>query len=166
MHYVLLCVHTQLLNSVLLFVTPWTRASQAPLSTELSRQKYWSGLPVPTSVDLSNAGIKPAPLKSPALTGGLSTTSTTWEPQCFPRGWQTNPIKPTVRRRASAWAHRRLQHVSYQTDHTHLILLFYINTTITPLRDLFLYVCILLVLSWKTSLPNNVHILNAAELYT
>ena len=77
-------------------------ACQAPLSTELSRQKYWSGLPFPTSVDLSNAGIKPAPLKSPALTGGLSTTSTTWEPQCFPRGWQTNPIKPTVRRRASA----------------------------------------------------------------
>ena len=40
LHYVLLCVHAQLLNSVLLFVTPWTRASQAPLSMEFSRQEY------------------------------------------------------------------------------------------------------------------------------
>ena len=27
-----------------LFVTPWTLASQAPLSKEFSRQEYWSGL--------------------------------------------------------------------------------------------------------------------------
>ena len=27
------------------FVTPWTVASQAPLSMEFSRQEYWSGLP-------------------------------------------------------------------------------------------------------------------------
>ena len=29
-------------------VTPWTVAYQAPLSTELSRQEYWSGKPFPT----------------------------------------------------------------------------------------------------------------------
>jgi len=29
--------------------TPWTVAHQAPLSMELCRKKYWSGLPFPTS---------------------------------------------------------------------------------------------------------------------
>ena len=29
-------------------VTPWTAARQAPLSTDFSRQEYWSGLPFPS----------------------------------------------------------------------------------------------------------------------
>ena len=29
-------------------VTPWTAASQAPLSMDFSRQEYWSGLPFPS----------------------------------------------------------------------------------------------------------------------
>ena len=33
------------LSCVRLFVTPWTVAHQAPLSMELPRQEYWSGLP-------------------------------------------------------------------------------------------------------------------------
>ena len=33
------------------FVTPWTRAHQAPLSIGFSRQEYWSGLPFPSPVD-------------------------------------------------------------------------------------------------------------------
>ena len=47
------------LNSVRLFVTPWTVARQAPLSMEFSRQEYWSGLPFPSPGDLPNPGIKP-----------------------------------------------------------------------------------------------------------
>ena len=39
---------------------PWTVAHQAPLSMELSRQEYWSGLPFPTPGDLSDPGIEPA----------------------------------------------------------------------------------------------------------
>ena len=31
---------------------PWTVASPAPLSMEFSRQKYWSGLPIPSPKDL------------------------------------------------------------------------------------------------------------------
>ena len=38
------------LSSVWLFVLPWTVALQAPLSMEFSRQKYWSGLPLPSPV--------------------------------------------------------------------------------------------------------------------
>ena len=50
----------QLSNSV----TPWTVASQAPLSMELSRQEYWSRLPFLSLGDLPDPGIKPT---SPAL---------------------------------------------------------------------------------------------------
>ena len=39
--------------------TPWIVASQAPLSMELSRQEYWSGLPFPSPGDLPNPGIEP-----------------------------------------------------------------------------------------------------------
>ena len=35
------------LNRVWLLSTPWTVACQVPLSMELSRQEYWSGLPFP-----------------------------------------------------------------------------------------------------------------------
>ena len=41
------------------FATPWTVAYQAPLSTEFSRQEYWSGLPLPSPGSLPNPGIKP-----------------------------------------------------------------------------------------------------------
>ena len=62
------------LSHVRLFVTPWTAANQAPLSLELSRQEYWSGLPCPPSRNLLNPGYKPASLVSPALAGGFLTT--------------------------------------------------------------------------------------------
>ena len=41
-----------------------TIAHQAPLSMELSRQEYWSGLPFPSPEDLPKEGIEP---RSPAL---------------------------------------------------------------------------------------------------
>ena len=51
-------------SHVWLFATPWTVAHQAPLSTEFSRQEYWSGLPCPSPGDLPDPGIEP---KSPTL---------------------------------------------------------------------------------------------------
>ena len=45
----------------------WTVAHQAPLSTEFSRQEYWSGLPFPPSGDPPNPGIEPASFVSLAL---------------------------------------------------------------------------------------------------
>ena len=38
------CVCAQSLNSVWLFVTPWTVAHQPPPSMGFSRQEYWSGI--------------------------------------------------------------------------------------------------------------------------
>ena len=69
-----MCVYAQLLSLVLLFVTPWTVAHQAPLSMEFFRQEYWSGLPLPTPEDLLDPGIEPASLVFPALAGGFFTT--------------------------------------------------------------------------------------------
>ena len=66
-------------SRVQLFVTLWTVARQAPLSLEVSRQEYWSGLPCPLPGDLPNPGIEPESLRSPALAGGFFITGATWE---------------------------------------------------------------------------------------
>ena len=50
-------------SCVLLFVTLWTVALQAPLSMVSSRQECWSGLPFPPPRDLPGPRIKP---RSPA----------------------------------------------------------------------------------------------------
>ena len=61
-------------SHVRLFVTLWTVAHQAPLSMGFSRQEYWSGLPLSTSGDLPDPGIKPGLLMSPALSGRFFIT--------------------------------------------------------------------------------------------
>ena len=53
------------------FATLWTVVCQAPLSTELSRQEYWSGLPFPSPGDLPHPGIEPW---FPCTAGGFFTT--------------------------------------------------------------------------------------------
>ena len=50
-------------------------AHQAPLSTEFSRQEYWSGLPFPTPGDLLDPGIKPG---SPALQADSLLSEPPW----------------------------------------------------------------------------------------
>ena len=52
------------LSRVRLFETPWTVACQAPLSMELSRQEYWSGLSFSSPGDLPDPEME---LGSPAL---------------------------------------------------------------------------------------------------
>ena len=41
-------VKVKSLSRVWLFTTPWTTAHQPPLSVGLSRQEYWSGVPLPS----------------------------------------------------------------------------------------------------------------------
>ena len=50
--------HTWMPSHVRLFATPWTVASQAPLSMEFSWQEYWSESPFPPPGDLPDPGIK------------------------------------------------------------------------------------------------------------
>ena len=66
-------------SHVWLFATPWTAAHQALLSIGLSREEYWSGLLCPPPGDFPNPGTEPKSFRSPALTGGFFTTSTTLE---------------------------------------------------------------------------------------
>ena len=49
-HFLLQCmkVKTKLLSRVWLFRTPWTAAYQAPPPMGISRQEYWSGVPLPS----------------------------------------------------------------------------------------------------------------------
>ena len=54
-------------SRVRLCVTPWTAAHQAPLSTGVSRQEYWNGLPFPPPEDLPDTGTEQMFPVSPAL---------------------------------------------------------------------------------------------------
>ena len=54
------------------FETPYSVASQAPLSMGFPRQENWSGLPFPPPVDLPDPGIE---LEPPALAGRFLTTA-------------------------------------------------------------------------------------------
>ena len=46
----LMKVKVKSLSRVRLLATPWTAAHQAPPSMGFSRQKYWSGLPLPSPI--------------------------------------------------------------------------------------------------------------------
>ena len=61
-------------SRVQLCATLWTVACQAPLCMGFSRQEYW-----PPPGDLPYPWIKFVSLRSPALAGGIFTTSATWE---------------------------------------------------------------------------------------
>ena len=72
-------MQTKLFSCVRLFVTPWTIASQAPLSMGFNRQEYWGELPCAPPGDLWDLGIQPRSLMSPALAGRFFTSTTSWE---------------------------------------------------------------------------------------
>ena len=62
----------KLLSCVQLFATPWTVASQTPLSVEFFRQEYWSGLPLPFPGDLPDPGSNPGLLHCRQILNHLS----------------------------------------------------------------------------------------------
>ena len=66
-----LCVLSRF-SGIQLFATLWSAACQAPLSTGLSRQEYWSGLPCPPPGDFPDPRIEPVSLTSPASGAGSS----------------------------------------------------------------------------------------------
>ena len=91
------CVHSQSVNRVQLFVTSWTVARQALLSTGFPRQKYWHGLSFPPPQDLPDPEIKLASLESPALEGGSFAAE--------PPGM---PVVYTEHRKTSVFPNRRV----------------------------------------------------------
>ena len=67
------------LTRIRLFVTPWTIFHQAPLSMELSRQEYWSGLQFLSPGDLPDPGACVS-----LIAGRFFTISATREALWFP----------------------------------------------------------------------------------
>ena len=62
-------------SCVCLFATLWTVACQAPLSWDSPGKSIGVGWPCPPPGDLPDPGIEPLSLTSPALAGGVFTTS-------------------------------------------------------------------------------------------
>ena len=77
--WVVACMHDEVRQSCLTLHDLWTVAHQAPLSMGFSRQECWNGLPFPPPGDLPNPGMELKSLMSPALAGGIITTSAAWE---------------------------------------------------------------------------------------
>ena len=82
-------------SRVRLSATPWTVAHQALLNMGFSRPEYCSGLPRPPLGGSSQPRARTCISMSPALAGGLFTTSTSWEAPLVTRETQ---IKPAMRR--------------------------------------------------------------------
>ena len=76
----------------LTLVTPWTVASQAPLSMGFSRQEYWSELPFPSPGDLPDLGIE---LRSPALQADSLPIELHRKPKDY--GETSNDLRPTLK---------------------------------------------------------------------
>ena len=73
-------------------------AHQAPLSMELSRQEYWSGLSIPTPGDLLHPGIEPRSLALQA--------------DSLPLNHQGSPIRYSMMERNT----RKLRKTSVETE--------------------------------------------------
>ena len=66
---------------------PWTVAHQAPLSMEVSRQEYWSGLPCPPP------GVVPSPGMEPGSVSWIpSGCFTIWATKEAHEHWNGQPI--------------------------------------------------------------------------
>ena len=75
-----LCVSPSVVSDS--FATPWTIACQAPLSMEIPRQEYWSGLPFPSPGDLPDPETELMSPASPALVGRSFTTEPPGKQPC------------------------------------------------------------------------------------
>ena len=89
------------LGRVWLFATPWTVACQAPLSMQISQARILEWVSISFTRGSSDPGIEPASLESPALAGGLFTTSATWEVPPSPEG-------PEMPEYCSKWSRKSL----------------------------------------------------------
>ena len=76
------CPSTRVLNRfshVWLYVTLWTVAHQAPLSTAILQARILEWVAIPSSPeDLPDSGIKPTSLMFPTLAGRFFTTRANW----------------------------------------------------------------------------------------
>ena len=86
-HFLLQCMkvksESEVAQSCPTLATPWTAAYQSPPSMGFSRQKYWSGVPLPSPYEQFRQLIKFASPTSPALQEDSLPTELSWTPICF-----------------------------------------------------------------------------------
>ena len=92
----------------------WTLAQHAPLSMELSRQEYWSGLLFPSAGDLPDPGFEHV---SPALAGRFFTTELPRKPYTELKG-----IKWCIRSPNNHWRSPAPRTMTFPFCHLYLIL--------------------------------------------
>ena len=84
-------VKVKSLNRVWLLATPWTAAYQAPPSMGFSRQKYWSGVPLPSPTGGKQEVLFLAPFYRQGSRGSvrlnLQLASQTWHSRLIPLIW-------------------------------------------------------------------------------
>ena len=87
-HFLLQCMkvksESEVAQSCPTLATPWTTAYQAPLSMAFSRQKYWSGVPLPSPPSTHSSSFlmlscggsaSPGPPDIKEMGSGVSTSS-------------------------------------------------------------------------------------------
>ena len=72
-------VKVKSLGRIRLVATPWTAASQAPPSMGFSMQEYWSGLPLPSPIQMANIHVKSVQHQVSLLLFSPSVTSNTFD---------------------------------------------------------------------------------------
>ena len=72
------CMCAKSLQSCLTLCNPTDGNPQVLLPTKFSWLEYWRRLQCPSPGDLSDPGIEPSSLMSPALVDGFFTTSAIW----------------------------------------------------------------------------------------
>ena len=87
-----------------LFETPWSVATQAPLSMEFSRQEHCGGLPCPPPGNLPNPGTEHMSLVSLSVAGRFFTTAPPAKPLglvCLGPNQEQNSLDPGPLRASS-----------------------------------------------------------------
>ena len=78
------------LSCVRLFTTSWTAAHQAPLSMGFSRQEYWSGVPLPSPIEVPGV-VQFIQIESKGFPGSsavknLPANAGKWDSVCYGLG--------------------------------------------------------------------------------
>ena len=89
-HFLLRCKivksESEVTQSCPTLATPWTAAYQAPPSMEFSRQKYWSGVPLPSPFIILGPGRKESDTTEQLiwsdLAGWLALANKMWVEKC------------------------------------------------------------------------------------
>ena len=88
LQYITMKSESEVAQSCLTLVTPWSAAFQAPPSMGFSRQKYWSGVPSNSDVDERNQRLHKQGRRYPILTDSVQFSHSVMSHSLRPHGLQ------------------------------------------------------------------------------